>query len=260
MSKDNNRIVDFHSHIVPDIDDGAKSIDMAITMLMNSKNQGVKYIAASSHFIYGELEYSREEYEKKMSNIKEKIKDIDIVPAMEVYINTELRSLYRGGKIWTINDTKYMLVELPLNDFPMYTEQVFYDLRLEGIVPILAHPERNRAIIKNQDLLENLIEQGALAQTNSGSLTGMFGSTVKECAEKLVKRNLVHMIGSDGHNDNKRTTNILEGRNRIKKINNELFRWIEDNEENIILNKDIDCLPILKNEKKSFFNFFKKKN
>lgn len=85
-------------------------------------------------------------------------------------------------------------------DFPIYTEKVFYDLRLMGAIPILAHPERNLRIMKNPELFISLVEQGNLAQLNAGSLLGKYGTDIKKCAEKLVARNLIHIVGSDGHN------------------------------------------------------------
>lgn len=258
MSVTRNK-VDFHSHIIPEIDDGSRSFEMTTSMLETSKSQEVKYIVATSHFILGELEYSRHDYDLKLKNIQENVKGINIVSGMEVYINPELKRLYKEKKIWTINNSRYMLIELPMNDFPVYTEEVFYDLRLEGIVPILAHPERNRAIIKSEALLESLIEQGAIAQMNAGSLTGAFGKTVKEFAERLVKRNLINILGSDAHNDNHRTTSVNEGRHIIEKINPDLFAWIEKNEEKIILNEEIQCLNICNYKEKGFFNFFKRK-
>lgn len=251
--------VDFHSHIVPGIDDGSRNFAMTSSMLEISKNQEVKYIAATSHFICGELEYSREEYDLILKNVQENVKDINVVSGMEVYINPDLKKLYKEKRIWTINDSRYMLIELPMNDFPVYTEEVFYELRLEGIIPILAHPERNRAIIKDETLLETLIEQGAIAQMNVGSLTGVFGNTVKEFAERLVKRNMIHILGSDAHNDAHRTTSVEQGRNVLKKINPNLFNWIEENEEKIILNEEIQCLNICNYKEKRFFDFFKRR-
>lgn len=252
-------IVDFHSHIIHGIDDGSRSFDMTRTMLETSKSQNVKYIAATSHFIFGELEYSREEYDLILKNIQENVKGINVVSGMEVYINPDLKKLYKEKRIWTINDSRYMLIELPMNDFPVYTEEVFYELRLEGITPILAHPERNRAIIKDESLLEALIEQGAIAQMNLGSLTGAFGNNVKEFAERLVKRNMIHILGSDAHNDSYRTTFVEEGRNVLKKINPNLFNWIEENEEKIVLNEEIQCLNICNYKEKRFFDFFKRR-
>lgn len=258
MSRISNK-VDFHSHIIPGVDDGSRSFEMTSSMLETSKSEGVKYIAATSHFILGEVEYSRADYDLRLKNVQENIEEINVVPGMEVYINPELKKLYKEKRIWTINNSRYMLIELPMNDFPVYTEEIFYELRLEGVVPILAHPERNRAIIKNEALLESLIEQGAMAQMNVGSLTGAFGKTIKEFAERLVKRNLIQIIGSDAHNDRHRTTSVNEGRHIIEKINPDLFEWIEDNEEKIILNKEIQCLNICNYKEKKFFDFFKRK-
>ncbi len=77
-------------------------------------------------------------------------------------MHPNLPKLYKEKRIWGINDSEYLLIELPMGQFPMYTEDVFYELMLLGVKPILAHPERNIKIMKDHDLIINLINQGVL--------------------------------------------------------------------------------------------------
>lgn len=246
-------MIDFHSHIMFAVDDGSKNIEMTKEMLLNSLSQGVTHIVSTPHFILGESETTKDVYEERLSAMKAipETESITILKGMEVYIDPSLPTLYDEGRIWGINEGKYMLIELPMREFPKYTEDVFYELRIKGITPILAHPERNFSIMKNPKLLEDLIAQGNLAQVNAGSLTGLYGKEIKAFAEILVKRNMVHVIGSDGHNNSRRNTNINEGYERIKELNQELYNWIEANAEKIILSEEVEPLKI-KQEKKSF--------
>lgn len=254
-------MIDFHSHIIPAVDDGSKDIEMTMNMIQNAINEGTEVICATPHFIYGECETSLKDYNIKLQQIIERSSlDIKVAAGVEVYINPDLPQIFKEKKIWGLNGGKYILIELPMEQFPIYTEKVFYDLRLLGLVPVLAHPERNMAIHKNLELLIDLVEQGNLAQMNSGSLMGLYGGEIKRQAEKLLKMNLIHMLGSDAHNDGKRNTFLSEAYNKVKELNEPLYNWILQNEKNIVNGLDVQCLDV-KNEitkKKSFWNIFKK--
>jgi len=254
-------VIDFHSHILPYIDDGAKSFDMSLEMLRISNDDDVKCICATPHYIVGEYEVNKNAYDEKINGLKYLCEKnnigTNIVSGLEIYINPDLARLYEEGKIWGINDSRYLLIELPMEQFPLYTEEVFYELRLKGATPIIAHPERNIKIMKNPSLLENLIEQGALAQLNAGSLKGLYGKEVKVFAEELVERNMIHIIGSDAHNSSSRKPIISSSLKLVNSLNSEVYTWIQDNEHKILNGEDVDILPIRKKKKFSLFNIFK---
>jgi protein-tyrosine phosphatase len=255
-------MIDFHSHVLPYIDDGAKNFDISIEMLKLAVDEETEYICATSHFIPGELEQDKKAYNEKLNNLMQlcEIREISInvLPALELYMHPDLPKLYREKKIWGINATKYLLIELPMREFPIYTEDVLYELRLQGAVPIIAHPERNFKIMKDEKLLKNLVQQGALAQINAGSLRGIYGKDIKAFAEHLVERNLVHMVGSDAHDNKSRTTKIKGAFEFIKQRNSELYEWINVNQYYIAKGKDVQVLDIRHKSKKfSFFGLFK---
>jgi protein-tyrosine phosphatase len=248
-------MIDFHSHVLPYVDDGAKNFDMTLDMLRISEAEGVKYICATSHFIPEEMEISKKYYDTKLDNVRQlaKLKDIkvQVLPALELYMSPELPRLYKEKKIWGINDTQYLLIEFPMQQIPMYAEEVLYELRLQGAVPVIAHPERNFAIIKNEKLLEDFINQGALAQVNAGSLRGIYGKDIKSFAEHLVTRNMVHLLGSDGHNDKERSTTMVKGREAINLLNPELHDWMGQAQYKVINGEEI-VVPEVKSAKRGF--------
>lgn len=257
-------MIDFHSHILPGIDDGSKDFETSLKMIKISIDEGVECICATPHFIPEEHEIKRTIYDERLEELKKNKlgEQIKILSGLEVYINPTLPKLYKENKIWCINDRKYMLIELPMNQFPIYTEEVFYELRILGVTPILAHPERNIAIIKDEELLINLIRQGAIAQMNSGSLRGLYGEKVQEFSKHLVKRNLIHVLGSDGHNITGRKTKLKEGYNILRELNESLYRNIIVNERKIMEGEDIEILPIKEYKEgfiNSLLNMFKKK-
>jgi protein-tyrosine phosphatase len=256
-------MIDFHSHIIHGIDDGAKSLNMSLEMLRISESEGVEYICATPHFITEEFEITKEKYIEKLDRLviasrEENIK-IQILPGLEIYMHPDLPKLYKEKKIWGINDSEYLLVELPMGQFPIYTEDVFYELMLLGVKPILAHPERNIKIMENHDLIINLIRQGVLMQINSGSLLGDYGKEVKKNAEIFVVRNMVHILGSDGHNITGRKTKLKAAYEIVENKNKVVYNWILENQNNIIDNiQTSEFLELnLKKNKKSFFNIFK---
>lgn len=147
-----------------------------------------------------------------------------------------------------------------MEQLPNYTENVFYELRLLGAIPIIAHPERNLKFMKNINFLLDLLDQGALCQVNAGSIRGMYGKEIKAFAEILVKNNMVHIIGSDAHNNSGRTPMITDAIANIKSINEELYQWMMDFQYKLINAEKMHVLPIKtkKNNRKNFLNLFHK--
>ncbi|MEW8956919.1 tyrosine-protein phosphatase [Clostridium sp.] len=254
-------MIDFHSHIIYDIDDGSRNIEESLEMIENAKKEGSKYICATSHYMVGTYEPEREDYIKKIKSLMERVEGIDIAEGLEVYIDPSLPTLYKNEKIWGINKGKYMLIEFPMREIPKYSKDILYEMTVLNLTPIIAHPERNSKFLKDISLLEEFIEEGYLLQMNASSLIGFHGDEVRNFAETLVKRNMVHMLGSDGHNVKRRNTNIKEGFLRIKELNPELYNWIKENQHNIFNGQDVMPLEIREEEKKKkgLFSFLRGK-
>ncbi|MEQ8156554.1 MAG: CpsB/CapC family capsule biosynthesis tyrosine phosphatase [Clostridiaceae bacterium] len=253
-------MIDFHSHIIYGIDDGAKDKETSLRMIMNAELEGTEYICATPHFIQGSYQVSKEEYTEKLQELSEK-SHISIISGMEVYIDASLPDLYREGKIWGINWGPYMLIELPMREVPRFAKDTLYELSILGVRPVIAHPERNLKLMSNPEILEEFVADGYLFQVNSGSLTGKYGQSVQKAAEKLVMKNMVHLIGSDGHDDNRRKTGVREGFRRIREMNPFLGDWIEENSPRVIDGLSLELPETLeaRNRKRSILSFFRRK-
>jgi protein-tyrosine phosphatase len=118
----------------------------------------------------------------------------------EMRICSELRQPAGNERLYTLNGSRYLLVELPANDYPLYTDEALFDLQLRGLTPILAHPERNGAIQGNIGLMNRLVQRGVLGQLTGDSLLPDAPRMVRKTAEAMLARGLVHLIASDGHN------------------------------------------------------------
>ena len=253
--------IDFHSHILWNVDDGSLSEEMTMDMLSISEEEKVEYICATPHYIIDEQEISLKEYFERFELLKNAYKgSVNIVPGMELYMNPKLPEYYKKGLIFGLNREKYMLIELPMRDFPIYTRDVFYELSILGVKPIIAHPERNLKIQQSPNLLLELLEDGVIAQMNAGSLMGVYGQAAKDSAELFVRNNMIHLLGSDAHNNQRRSPRINKACLRVKEINPELYTWISNNSLNIINGSKVELLPLKRQqEKKSLFSrLFKK--
>ncbi len=252
-------MIDFHSHIIYGVDDGSKDLNMSLEMIKNAEKEGTKYICATSHYMPEVYEPDSGDYFNKLKELQEK-SNINIISGLELYMDPSLPKLYKDKKIWGINEKSYMLIEFPMRDVPKYSMDILYELTVLGVKPIIAHPERNIKLMNNRHIIEELIEEGYLLQLNINSLLGKHGQAEKAFGEELVKRNMIHLIGSDGHNNSFRKTDMKKASERLKELNPELYNWILKNEKNVLEGLDIE-LPEIKEvkERKSFFGLFKRK-
>src|SRR5207245_4263974 len=136
---------------------------------------------------------------------------LHLCPGDEALIKPGLVEDIQVGRLSTLNGSRYLLLELWNSTWLPETERVIFELRAHGIVPIIAHPERYRAIQQDPARLAALLQQGVLAQVMAGSVTGMQGKTARRTAETLLKKGLIHCIASDAHGGDKRPPHVVQG-------------------------------------------------
>ncbi len=211
--------VDIHSHILYGIDDGAVDAATAIEMLRLAAEDGTTHIAATPHFISGYK--SNTKVKKICGELQQMASDqginIHIFPGNEVFISPDIPALYDNGDITAINNSSYLLVEFPAMNIPIYTNNVFYNLQLRELVPIIAHPERNREIAEKPEILQEFVNRGILLQVNSGSITGLYGRKIQKIALKLIKAGLVHFVASDAHTCESRSPKLNSAAKIVEK-------------------------------------------
>ncbi|MEI4801145.1 CpsB/CapC family capsule biosynthesis tyrosine phosphatase [Bacillus sp. FJAT-51639] len=209
-------MIDLHCHILPSIDDGAGTLTDSLAMAQKAAAEGIHTIVATPHHQNGKYINERAEILYQVKQLNEALQEHDIpltvLPGQEVRLYGDLLADYEAGKILTLNETnKYILIEFPSNHVPRYAEQMLYELRVKGMIPIIVHPERNAELIEQPDKLYNLVNKGALTQVTAGSLLGNFGKKIKKFSLQLVEHNLTHMIASDAHNTTTRAFHLQAG-------------------------------------------------
>ena len=257
-------MIDLHSHLIWDIDDGSKSKEMTINMLRQAVRSGTRKLVLTPHYLPGY-------YIEPISVVKERVKEmealiktesinLEVYSGQEVYFTTNILENLNEGFIGTINNSKYMLIEFNMKNFSVKeVAETLYELQLKGIIPVIAHPERYHIFIKNPSLINEFIKEGYLFQLNSGSLTGDFGKDVKKLAETYVKNKIYSFIGSDAHRDEKRNPDMSKGIELLENMDKEYFKYIKNSSEKLLGNKDIEFIGSLLKEKKGLFSLFGKK-
>jgi protein-tyrosine phosphatase len=197
-------MIDLHCHILPGLDDGSQDLEESLAMAAMAVKDGVETIVATPHTLNGLYMNSREDIlegveELTLALAARRIK-LRILPGADVHLAPGLAQKLRAGEAVTVNDTgKYVLLELPPQIIPGKIKDEIFALHLNGITPIITHPERHPAVQRDLDSLQELISMGALCQVTAMSVTGEFGMPVMTCTHAMLARRLVHVIASDAH-------------------------------------------------------------
>lgn len=237
-------MIDLHTHLLPDWDDGAEDWNEMYKMAKVAEKDGTKKIVLTPH-IFRLSKYRNDlgVLELRMAQFKEKAAElpIEFYRGAEVFVHHEMVERIKENNL-TINGTDYVFVEFPADYVLAGVRDLFYQLMLDGFIPIISHPERNLAFAENPELLYGLIKMGSLAQVTTKSLTGEFGRETKRVARLFLEHNLVHIIASDAHDSEKRPPVLSAGaKEAAKVIGEERAKAMVTTIPQAILNNE--CIP-----------------
>ena len=222
-------MIDIHSHILPGLDDGAQDMEEALAMARMAQDDGVECIVATPHSLEYPPNYRRQDICQLVEQVSREISAqglrLSLAPGIEAHISPDMLRELEEERIFTLNGSRYMLVELPLLSYPHYTEEILFQLQIKRITPIIAHPERNCVIQEQPSTLYRLISRGMLAQVTAASLVGVFGRRVKEIAIAFLQHNLAHIIASDAHTLKSRSPVLSHGVEAAKEAIGEERAW-----------------------------------
>lgn len=256
-------MIDLHCHILPGMDDGAESMDESLAMCRQASQDGIHTVVATPHTLDGVYLNPIFKVMEQISVLNEVLSGHDIririLPGSDVHLCRDLWRYVESGEAGTINnDKKYLLLELPMQSIPPGVKDEIFNLKVRGMTPIITHPERNLVIQKDSSVLCEAIGLGALSQMTASSITGRFGGAVKQCAETLLKRRMVHIIASDAHSSDRRPpvlSQSVEAASQILGNADEAEQMVVDAPERVVSGQALEVPEPLK-ERRFRFGFW----
>jgi protein-tyrosine phosphatase len=197
-------LIDIHCHILHGIDDGPESRDESLAMARRAVGDGIHTIVATPHTLNGRYTNHIQDIAARVAGLREALSenhiDLTVHEGADVRLCPGMLELMKSGHAGTIkNAGKYMMIELPSQALPPGVRDEIFSMKLNGITPIISHPERNPAIQRDIAILYDLVRMGALSQVTAMSVLGDFGGAAMRCAEVLLTHRLAHVIASDAH-------------------------------------------------------------
>ncbi|MGD6772249.1 tyrosine-protein phosphatase [Staphylococcus simulans] len=249
-------MIDIHNHIIPSVDDGPSNEEAMIKLVKQAADQNITGIVASPHHLHYRYDNEFQDIVQKVQEINEheevKKLGITVYPGQEVRISDQLLTHLDNGKIKGINNSKYLLLELPSNQVPNYTQNIIYEIQTRGFIPIIVHPERNKQISQDINILYGLVGIGALSQLTASSLTGTFGKNIQKLSLQMIEHNLVHFVASDAHSADERPfgfNNLLSNK-KLSNYQDDISRYLNNNKLMIEDSKIISGRPVEYTRKK----------
>lgn len=205
--------------MLPGIDDGPKNLDSSLAMARYAVDQGIKHAVMTPHIQPGsydnDIHNITSTYHAFKSALQQEGIPLKIGMAAEVRVCAELPLLIKQNKIPFLGQwqgMKVLLLEFPHDHIPLGADKLVSWLLDQGILPMIAHPERNQEIMRQPNKIQTFLEMGCLLQITAGSITGLFGKTSQQCALQFIEQNLVTVIATDAHNLHKRQPSMQAAR------------------------------------------------
>ncbi|MGC7870003.1 tyrosine-protein phosphatase [Desulfosporosinus sp. SYSU MS00001] len=241
-------MIDIHSHILPSVDDGSKSMEESLGILRQLQGEGFNTILATPHVMEGTDYLQPQEILTATESVRQRAIEagitVEVFPGAENYIFPEMAKWARDGKLMTLGNTgTYILVELPMMEIPRYTDQVFFELQVEGLTPVLAHPERYQGLFREPQRITEWAKRGILFQIDFRSLSGRYGPQPKRLAERMISSGLIHFVGSDAHRISRSESTNKEALQTLRQmLGEERFEEVTiKNPRSILEGKVIQC-------------------
>ena len=240
-------MIDFHNHILPCIDDGSSSIGMTLNMLKRAEEQGITDIVNTTHYKHPKMfgkEVGYDIIKRSIIDVEEIISqnniNIKLHAGAETFFHEDLLKLV-DDKLATFCNGQYMLIEFLTNFLPPNHKHVLFELKMKGVTPIIAHPERYKDVQENIEIVPNWLESGCIIQIDAGSPLGLFGFNAKRTSEIIIKNKWCQIIGSDAHDDKKRNFCLHDSLEYAKSlIGDYANKFVYENPKNVIEGRPID--------------------
>ncbi|HEV2398703.1 MAG TPA: CpsB/CapC family capsule biosynthesis tyrosine phosphatase [Candidatus Sulfotelmatobacter sp.] len=239
-------MVDIHSHILPEVDDGPKSWDVSLMMCRTAAADGITHMVATPH-ANDRYHYDRPFLQGVLSHLQELVgKSLKLSLGCDFHLSYEnVQDALANPTRYVIEGTRYLLVEFSNYGIPQNTTDSFLKLGDKGMTAIITHPERNPILRENLQRVVEWAEQGCVVQMTGSALTGFWGDRTRRAAEWLLERQAVHVLATDAHDLEKRVPILSNARDAAAEIcGEEIARaLVEDNPQAIVSNQPLPYFP-----------------
>lgn len=196
---------DVHSHFIPGIDDGSKSIEESVELITEMEKMGYSKVITTPHIMSDYYRNTPEIILSGLDKVREALvkagSKMQIEAAAEYYIDFDFQDKIKEKKLLTFGNN-YVLFEMPFIGEPQTLNTVIFDMQMAGYKPVLAHVERYTFWHNEYEKIQSMKDKGVLLQLNINSLSGHYSPQVRKIAEKMVNENMFDLLGSDCHNLN----------------------------------------------------------
>ncbi|MCV3554527.1 tyrosine-protein phosphatase [Pediococcus ethanolidurans] len=259
------KMIDLHCHILPGVDDGSPDIETSLKLAEVAVEQGITHMLLTPHHMDGDYLNHKADVIEKTTAFQEALDRnqirLTVFPGQEVHITGELiQATDRDDILFADESNRYLILELPHNEVPEYTEKMLFALQTRGITPILVHPERNQGFMQDPDKLYEFVSQGCLTQLTASSYVGVFGEHVQKFTEQIVDAGLGFVFASDAHNLKGRNFKMAQAFEKLEKNKGKRFAEIyRENAKSIINGDDVilgEIHHVHEKKRKKFWRFF----
>jgi protein-tyrosine phosphatase len=239
-------VVDIHSHILPEVDDGPKSWDISVAMCRAAAADGITHQVATPH-ANDRYHYDRNYLQGLLDHLQGLIGDAPkLILGCDFHLSYDnMQDVMANPARYAIGETRYMLVELSNYSVPQQTTDCFMQLGDRGITPVITHPERNPILRESAQRVVEWAEQGCVIQVTGSALTGFWGERVRRAAQWLIERQAVHVLATDAHDTEKRVPILSTARDAAAEIcGAEVAEaMVEGNPRAIVTNQPLPYFP-----------------
>lgn len=240
-------MIDIHAHVLPGLDDGPANMGEALALVRAAADDHIDTVVATPHMLDGIYNVRREDIFAGVAELNEALAEhgipVTVLVGADVHAETEVPVLLRDGRLATVADRgKHLMLELPPDVMPQELDQLLFNMELQGVRPVISHPERNRVIQEDPGELLSLVQAGSLTQITAASIVGDFGSRVQECCESLFEWRLAHFVATDMHGTRRRKPKLTEAAERVTELlgKEEANEILYDNPEALIHGKYVN--------------------
>jgi protein-tyrosine phosphatase len=196
--------VDLHTHIIPALDDGPPDMETSVALVRAAANGGTGVLVATSHSAEvlqtgGGQAGMQARLEEVQRAVAAAAINVSLLLGCEIYLEPDTPAHLQQQRLFPLNHSRYVLVELPFQALPIYLDQTLFALQTAGYVPVIGHPERNAQVQREPERLFEWVTRGALLQLSAASLAGGFGRGAARVARLAITHRLCHAVASDAH-------------------------------------------------------------